>query len=167
MPPLYIGIDPGASGAIASLDADGRLIAVEDMPTVAVKVGKTERRRVSASLLRDLLSADADAVTMVVLERVGGMTGQSASASFTFGYGCGLVEGVIAALNLPLVLVTPQAWKRSAGIPAAKGAAREAAMRLWPAQAGLFARVKDDGRAEAALIARHGWLTVARARAAA
>lgn len=164
---LYLGIDPGAAGAIASLDGDGRLVTVADMPTVPVKVGKTERRRVSASLLRDLLAADADAVTMVVVERVGGMTGQSASASFTFGYGAGMVEGVIAALRLPLVMVTPQAWKRSAGIASDKGAAREAAMRLWPGQAGLFARVKDDGRAEAALIARHGWLQVARAKVAA
>lgn len=165
-PPLYLGIDPGAGGAIASLDAEGRLVAVEDMPTCLVKVGRTDRRRVSASLLRDLLAADGDAITMIVLERVGGMTGQSASASFTFGYGCGLVEGVIAALSLPVVMVTPQAWKRSAGIPAAKGAAREAAMRLWPAWSSKFARVKDDGRAEACLLARHGWLSVARARAA-
>lgn len=164
---LFLGIDPGASGAIASLDEDGRLVAVADMPTCMVRVGKSDRARVSASLLRDLLAADADAVTMIVIEKVGGMTGQSASASFTFGYGCGLVEGVAAALALPLVLVTPQSWKKSAGIPAAKGASREAAMRLWPAQAGLFARVKDDGRAEAALIARHGWLSVARAKAAA
>lgn len=163
---LYLGIDPGAAGAIASLDANGRLVAVSDMPTVPVKVGKTERRRVSASLLRDLLSADSDAITMIVLEKVGGMTGQSASASFTFGYGAGVVEGVIAALSLPLAMVTPQAWKRSAGIASDKGAAREAAMRLWPAQARLFARVKDDGRAEAALMARHGWLSVARAKAA-
>lgn len=163
---IYLGIDPGAAGAIASLDADGRLVAVEDMPTVMVRVGKTDRRRVSASLLRELLAADADAITMVVIEKVGGMTGQSASASFTFGYSAGLVEGVIAALSLPVVMVTPQAWKRSAGIASAKGAAREAAMRLWPGQAGLFARVKDDGRAEAALLARHGWLSVKRAIAA-
>lgn len=163
---LFLGIDPGASGAIAALDDEGRLVSVVDMPTVPVKVGKTERQRVSASLLRDLLAADADDITMACIEKVGGMTGQSASASFTFGYSAGLVEGVAAALSLPLVLVTPQSWKRSAGIPAAKGAAREAAMRLWPAQASLFARVKDDGRAEAALIARHGWLSVARAKAA-
>lgn len=162
---VYLGIDPGQSGAIASIGADGALLAVEDMPMVLVRVGKTDRARVSASLLRDLLAIDAGDITMVVIEKVGGMTGQSASAAFTFGYGCGMVEGVIAGLNLPMVPVTPQAWKRSAGIAKDKGAAREAAMRLWPAQAKLFARKKDDGRAEAALIARHGWLSVAKARA--
>jgi crossover junction endodeoxyribonuclease RuvC len=38
----------------------------------------------------------------------------------------------------------------------AKDAARGAAIARWPAKAALFARVKDDGRAEAALIALAG-----------
>lgn len=37
-----------------------------------------------------------------------------------------------------------------------KDASRSEAIRRWPAQASLFARVKDDGRAEAALIAVGG-----------
>lgn len=36
------------------------------------------------------------------------------------------------------------------------------AVRRWPAKAGLFARVKDDGRAEAALIALSGMKREAR-----
>lgn len=162
---LYIGIDPGAAGAVAVLDGNGQIVAINDMPAVKVKVGKTERSRVSAAMLAHLLDQTAHDTQMVVLERVGGMTGQSASASFTFGYGAGIVEGVIATLRLPVALVTPQAWKRSAGIVADKGAAREAAIRMWPSSASLFARVKDDGRAEAALMARHGWMAVSRAAA--
>ena len=163
---LYIGIDPGAHGAIAALDQNGNIVAIDDMPVVKVRVGKTERARVSAGMLAELLDQTAhDDVQMVVIERVGGMTGQSASASFTFGYGCGMIEGVLAAMQLPVAMVTPQAWKRSAGIASDKGAARECAMRLWPANARLFARLKDDGRAEAALLARHGWMAVARATA--
>ena len=53
--------------------------------------------------------------------------------------------------------MTPPSWKRLVGIPpgrdGAKDAARSEAARRWPDKAGLFARVKDDGRAEAALIA--------------
>lgn len=163
---IYLGVDPGAAGAIAALDDNGHIISIIDMPTVKVRVGKTDRARVSASMLAQLFEMDVHAVQMVVLERVGGMTGQSCSAAFTFGYGCGMVEGVLAALRMPVALVTPQAWKKSAGLAADKGAARECAMRLWPSHAHMFARVKDDGRAEAALIARHGWLSVQRAVAA-
>jgi crossover junction endodeoxyribonuclease RuvC len=42
------------------------------------------------------------------------------------------------------------------GKDGAKDAARSNAIRRWPAKADLFARVKDDGRAEAALIGLAG-----------
>jgi len=55
-----------------------------------------------------------------------------------------------------VAFITPPTWKRAVGIPpgkdGAKDAARSEAIRRWPDRAGLFARVKDDGRAEAALI---------------
>jgi crossover junction endodeoxyribonuclease RuvC len=64
------------------------------------------------------------------------------------------------ALCLPGTFLTPPTWKRCVGIPpgkdGAKDAARSEAIRRWPDQAALFARVKDDGRAEAALIAVAG-----------
>ncbi|MGO9773700.1 MAG: hypothetical protein ACLPSW_29975 [Roseiarcus sp.] len=54
----------------------------------------------------------------------------------------------------------PGAWKRAVGIAPgkdrAKDAARTKAIRRWPAKAPLFARKRDDGRAEAALIAVAG-----------
>lgn len=141
---------------------DGAIEHIEDMPIVEVMVGKSVRKRVSAAGLREILLPYA-LCTVCVVEKVGGITGQSASAAFTFGYGCGLLEGVLTALLMPVAPVTPQAWKKSAGIASDKGAAREAAMRLWPGRSQLFSRKKDDGRAEAALMARHGWLSVRRA----
>jgi len=59
-----------------------------------------------------------------------------------------------------VAFLTPPVWKRAVGIPpgkdGAKDAARSEAIRRWPGQAALFARVKDDGRAESALIAVAG-----------
>jgi crossover junction endodeoxyribonuclease RuvC len=70
------------------------------------------------------------------------------------------IEGVLAAAGLPIAFLTPRTWKRLVGIPpgkdGAKDAARSEAIRRWPQHAALFARVKDDGRAEAALIAVAG-----------
>jgi crossover junction endodeoxyribonuclease RuvC len=55
-----------------------------------------------------------------------------------------------------VAFLTPPVWKRSVGLApgkdGAKDAARSEAIRRWPHRAELFARVKDDGRAEAALI---------------
>jgi len=161
---IFLGIDPGVGGAIAVLDDLGGIVEMIDMPVIEVRIGKTARPRVSPAGLRSALLPYAEC-TICAVEKVGGITGQSASAAFTFGHACGLLEGALAALLMPVAPVTPQAWKRSAGLAADKGAAREAAMRLWPGRAQLFARKKDDGRAEAALIARHGWLQVRRVAA--
>ena len=72
----------------------------------------------------------------------------------------GCVEGVLAACGLSVAFLTPPAWKRAVGIKpgpdGAKDAARSEAIRRWPAKAALFACSKDDGRAEAALIAVAG-----------
>jgi crossover junction endodeoxyribonuclease RuvC len=54
-------------------------------------------------------------------------------------------------------MVRPQQWTKDLGVGADKGAHREAAMRLYPGDAEQFMRVKDDGRADAALLA-HWWL---------
>jgi hypothetical protein len=71
----------------------------------------------------------------------------------------GIVEGVLAACGVPAVHIAPAAWKRAVGLSlASKDAARSEALRRWPGHAALFARVKDDGRAEAALIAVAGLL---------
>jgi hypothetical protein len=53
--------------------------------------------------------------------------------------------------------VSPAKWKKALGLSADKGASRRRAIELWPERAQWFARVKDDGRAEAALIA-YWWL---------
>jgi crossover junction endodeoxyribonuclease RuvC len=55
-----------------------------------------------------------------------------------------------------LSFITSPSWKRLGGIApgkdGAKDAARSLAIRRWPDKSTWFARVKDDGRAEAALI---------------
>jgi crossover junction endodeoxyribonuclease RuvC len=57
---------------------------------------------------------------------------------------------------VPTSLVTPQEWKRYFRLGPDKAEARLIAARLIPASAGSFARVRDDGRAEAALLALFG-----------
>jgi crossover junction endodeoxyribonuclease RuvC len=66
---------------------------------------------------------------------------------------------VLAAAGVPVTFLTPPAWKRAVGLTlASKDASRSEVIRQWPGHAALFARIKDDGRAEAALIAAAGLL---------
>lgn len=148
MSEVVCAIDPGARGAIAWVSGDGHLIDVEDMPMSEVR-GKL---RVSAAGVA--LTLRARRADLVVIEGVGSMPGQGVASSFAFGYAAGLLEGVAIALGLPVEIVFAAVWKRRAGVPKDKGAARQMANRLWPGAADRFKRVKDDGRAEACLLAR-------------
>ena len=50
------------------------------------------------------------------LERVNGMTGQSASASFVFGEGYGQLTMGLIACGIPTVTVSPQTWQKTIGL---------------------------------------------------
>ena len=148
-----IGIDPGINGAIA-IFRDGVLHRLIDMPTLEIDSGKTKKRHISAAGLATILNVFiSDADCHVVTERVTARPGQGVTSMFNFGRSAGIIEGVVAALLIPNTYVTPQAWTKAVGRAAGKDASRMRAMELFPSQADLFKRAKDDGRADAALIA--------------
>jgi crossover junction endodeoxyribonuclease RuvC len=152
---MIVGIDPGVCGAVAFIEG-GQLLNVEDMPTLAD--GPKGRRRVNASLFTAIFTESRGRVTHAFVEDVGTRPGEGAVGAFSFGRGCGVLEGVLAALGIPYAFIRPAEWKRLVGIPsgATKDASRSLAIRTWPTWAKTFARVKDDGRGEAALIALAG-----------
>tara|TARA_R110000868_G_scaffold2810_1_gene19435 strand:- start:205 stop:687 length:483 start_codon:yes stop_codon:yes gene_type:complete len=151
---FIIGIDPGASGAVAILSCrTGHLIHVFDMPAVEIMVGGKAKRRVCPEMLAADLKLYADQVDRAVIEQVGAMPGQGVTSMFAFGESFGLAKGVLAGLGIPTSTVTPGKWKRALLINTGKDGSRQRAAQLWPLQAGEFKRVRDDGRAEACLIA--------------
>ena len=149
-----LGIDPGASGGIAFFSMQRGLLSIFDMPTVEVKRGGKNKREVSAAMLNAIIGArDIDAA---FVEKVGAMPGQGVSGMFQFGRSVGMIEGVLAALEIPTNYVTPQSWQKAVGARGGKDASRARAAELFPAYAANFTRKKDDGRADAALIAWYG-----------
>lgn len=148
---LILGIDPGTKGAIAVLDANDptALIDVEDMPAATGSALGT----CVAQLLDDLAP---HVIVAAWVEDVHSMPRQGVASTWTFAMNHGAVLGALGALRVPVHFVTPAKWKRDQRVTAAKGTSRNRAMELWPSWARSFARVKDDGRAEAALIARYG-----------
>jgi crossover junction endodeoxyribonuclease RuvC len=150
---MILGIDVGTRGALARLNLQGELIDVADMPVL--RDGPKERPAVNAPLLADLIYRWH--AKQVFIEHVGARPGEGAVGAFALGRSRGIVEGVLAACGVPATHLTPAAWKRTVALSlASKDAARSEASRRWPAHAALFARVKDDGRAEAALIGAAG-----------
>lgn len=146
----FIGIDPGLGGAVAFLDGDE--LEVYDTPVAVVKGTRREYLVGSmASLLATRTGGKAALEAGIPMPR------QATNTTYLMGRGGGLWEGLLAASGMTYDLVPPQRWKKAMGIPprSDKGASRVLASRLFPACAHLFARVRDDGRAEAALLAMY------------
>jgi crossover junction endodeoxyribonuclease RuvC len=151
---MVAGVDPGVSGALALMDDDGRLLGVEDMPVL--EDGVKGRRTVNAILLASILKRWAPRHLFV--ELIGPRPTDAKVAAFSFGRCRGAIEGVCGALALPVTMLAVPTWRRAVGLPAGvtKDQSRGEAVRRWPEHAQFFARKRDDGRAEACLIAAAG-----------
>lgn len=138
---MICAIDPGKTGAVALLYPDGTLY-VQDMPTLD--------KEVNGAALAEVFKEFPP--THVYIESVNAW-GMGRSSAFNFGQGVGVIKGVLATLQIPYTPVTPGKWKKHFNLKRDKDASRATATRLFPANVNDFKRKKDDGRAEAALIA--------------
>ena len=146
---IVMAIDPGLSGAIAVFIDDG-LIAVVDMPTHELTRNGKTKRQISASALASIFKDPGP--DHVVVEKVSAMPGQGVTSMFSFGRSFGLIEGIVGAFEIPATYVMPSVWTKGIGRGLGKDASRARACELYPAHQKSFARVKDDGRADAVLI---------------
>lgn len=151
---IFLGIDPGLSGALAFYDSVDKTLTVHDMPTVSVMRGGKNKNEVSPQLASNIIAGGRP--QYAYLERVGAMPGQGVTSVFSFGRSSGIIEGILAAYDIATTIIPPQAWMKATGIRAGKDGSRQRAMEIFPQYADLFARKKDDGRSDAALIAYYG-----------
>jgi crossover junction endodeoxyribonuclease RuvC len=156
-PRRIIGIDVGLSGAIAMMRGE-TLTGIVDMPTVTLDRNGKAKRQISIPELIEILNLFQPEEAFI--ERVFARSGQGVTSVFSFGRSLGAIEGVIAARSIKTTLVIPQVWQKDMGVLGGKDGARARAMELFPYNVDYFKRKKDDGRADAALIAcwglRHG-----------
>lgn len=159
----YIGIDPGSHGYIVVLDEEGKYLnslAIEDSTEqeVARFVFKWSR-----------------AETVALMEDVHSMPGQGVATTFAFGRNVGFLQGILVALQIPYILVTPRKWQKEMWIAkdmvytvrkdkrgedkrqvAPKPTSINAATRLFPTtdlRKSDRARNPHDGKCDALLIA--------------
>ncbi len=153
-----LGIDIGVQGAIAIMGDSGSLLEIHEMP--CLHSGPAGRRVVNAPLLASIIfNSHAD---RAFVEWVSSRPTDGHMQAFCFGHCKGVIEGVLAAAGIPCTFITPASWKRAVGLAPGrdKDASRAEAIRRWPAQADFFKLKKDDGLAEAALIAVAGMMRV-------
>lgn len=163
---IRIGVDPGGSGALAAVRVDEVLAAIP-MPVVGVKETRSldfdvlDRFLESTTTLRLRPEPGEYESVYWVVERVHSMSGQGVVSSFSFGRIVGMIDAYVRMSRLPAVYVSPQAWKRSAGmirLPKDRTVGR--CLELVPSSGPWLSgqtKARAGGIADAILIARFGW----------
>jgi hypothetical protein len=153
LPQRWMSIDPGQKGGIVIWE-EGVPLGAMAMPMIGSDV--------DIVTICEML----EHMTTVVLEKVGGMPGQSAPAAFKFGRDVGCIIGATIAEKCRLEFVAPNVWTKifHAGIPvktAPKDRSRMAAQRLYPSMVSQLkpkgCRVMQDGMCDALGIG-HAWI---------
>lgn len=161
---LVMGVDPGLNGAIAFYNPTSREIKIYDMPVTLIPLGKNKKREINKDALSTIIGGYALDIEFAVVEKVGVMGGHEGTVSmFNFGFGAGLLSGVLAANLIPTIYVLPSVWKSSLGLTSDKNESIDRARSMFsPEYHHYFKRKKDDGRAEAALLSYYGasWVNV-------
>ncbi len=146
---LYLGVDPGLSGAVAAVDRQGHVHLLEDLPTITRGNGRVKRELDPAGLAHLLRPIAAD-IKLATVEQVSSMPGQGVASVFSLGHSLGTIVGVISAMGIPMQLVAPAVWKKPYGVGRDKTLSRTVASRLFPDI--NLSRVKDHNLAEALLL---------------
>ena len=106
--PMYLGIDPGASGGIAIVS--GKESLTLPMPETENDLWEWFNcRRPTVHTPR----------VFACIEQVGGHVGgegQPGSAMFKFGMGYGGLRMALVAAGIPFEAVTPQRWQKAMGV---------------------------------------------------
>lgn len=155
-PQIVLGIDPGMQGALALYQPQSAQDAFTyDMPTNDKGVDPCSL----SVLVKHIKSLAYKHDLRAVVENVNSRPRQA--GVFKFGVSVGVIHGVLAAHDIPFDLVTPVTWKGYMGLlrqgdetqDQNKDRARALATQLFPDIKDHFKRKKDDGRAEALLLA--------------
>ena len=139
---IWIGIDPGAKGAMAVIQGDDAVVIPFDQD----------------SYIRYLKDIKQNFPCICCIEAVHSISGQGIASSFKFGTSYGWLLGMLDTIGIPYQPVTPQKWKKEFGLNSDKAASVEVCKRLYP-NVNLLrterSRKEDDGMAEALLMATY------------
>lgn len=167
---VKIGIDPGKNGGIFSVTESKSLNINKYTFHQIPLIGK----EFDVKALSDIFDSYYELPCYAVIEDVHSIFGASAGATFDFGFGCGLLEGILVSHGIPYTKVQPKKWQAEMfeGIPLqqkpsstgktiqkdTKRMAEMAAKRLFPS---IDLRMTDkckkshDGKVDALLICEY------------
>lgn len=151
---ILVGIDPGFKGALAAYDTEQKTLEVFDMPLSHEVLSNGKKRpRLNLPLLFEWLRSRGS-INFALIEKVTAAPNQGVTSMFRFGFQLGALEALLTSESVPYALIPALSWKMQLGlIHGSKHESRARAAILFPAYSAAFSRSKDDGRAEASLLA--------------
>lgn len=128
-------------------------MALWDVPT---KEGVKSRKQVDPVKLALLIGSYADEIELAMIEDVHSSPNDGHVGAFSFGKTTGILVGSIAAFMIPTFFTPPTVWKYCFGLSKNKEDSFRLASKKFPEASHFWTRKKDDGRAEAVLLAEFG-----------
>lgn len=154
---IWIGIDPGAKGAMALVGWDAALAEFD--ATARLEDGPLIIPFDQDRYIGTLLAVETSGVECVCcIEAVHAIAKQGLSSTWSFGVSYGWLLGMLDAIGIPYQPITPQKWKKEFGLNADKANSIEVCKRLYPGVNLLRterSRKEDDGLAEALLLSTY------------
>jgi hypothetical protein len=145
---MFMGVDPGESGAFAIIDNNNTILELHDWPGDEIALAD-----LILSIMSEIKGAGYSLVAAI--EKVHSMPKQGVASSFKFGTNFGIWRMGMAMAKIPFYTPPPQQWQKGILHKAQdKKPALAAAGRLFP-KAELYGPRGGgkDGRADALLIA--------------
>jgi hypothetical protein len=154
--PTVIGIDPGLSGCVCTLN-DAGVPLFYDMPVLETKKGKATKRELHLRELWTMLRHCQNGA-IAYIEKQQAYPNQGSVSNFSIGAGYFAIKAFLVAADIPFEEVHPKTWQKAYAISGAtKGLAYKVASQLFPMCELTTKRGRLlDGRCDALLIAEWG-----------
>jgi hypothetical protein len=125
---IYIGIDPGNSGALAAIYYNGDVL-IREFKDATIK-----------DMYEYFEHVTVGGTPIALLEKVHAMPGQGVTSMFTFGKNFGRIEMALISNKISFTMITPQEWMKYYGVKRNKDESktvwkkrlRELAERIFP-----------------------------------
>ena len=107
---MFLGIDPGILGSFSLYSIKEDFIIAQKIPYLKINGKKVIDATLLAGLISQLIS---DHNPKIYLEQVHAMPKNGAVSMFRFGEAYGIIKGILAALEVDWVDVTPRTWQKA------------------------------------------------------
>lgn len=163
---IFLGVDPGLGGALCAYYCAGNegpafIADCIDMPITEDGI----KNQVDIAEVCKFLDVTRPKLAIVenvqpmpsIPDKSGKRRSMGATSSFRFGMAVGQIRGALIARRIPIYLLHSTTWTRYYGLKGGdKEPHRQLAIKKFPGAGHYLKRKKDDGRADAMLIADWG-----------